>query len=86
MLNEVTPIWDPNYRSLNRVWGAREIKHWELVIPIHCGEVTFGRQYTSILVYPNGVLTIDNKEIQCTSVEEAKEIGLATYLLTSRGE
>ncbi len=83
MLNEGTPIWAPEY--FMRASGHREIRHWELVIPLHYGEASFGRQYTSILVYPDGAIIIGDKRIQCASVEEAKEIGLATFLLTQEG-
>lgn len=85
MLNNGTPIWDPHYITRNWGRGHREIEHWELVIPTKYGEASFGRRYVGVLVYPNGVLTIDDKEIQCASVEEAKEIGMATYLLTKEG-
>lgn len=83
MLNECTPIWAPDY--FMRASGHREIRHWELAIPIHIGDASFGRRYVGVLVYPDGAIIIGDKRIQCTSVEEAKELGMSTYLLTKGG-
>lgn len=86
MLNNGQPVWDPNYKSSSWVWGSRGVRHWELVIPIKYGKTSFGTMYTSILVYPDGTLTIDGQApIQCASVEEAKEMGMTTYMLTKEG-
>lgn len=85
MLNDGTPIWDPNFVTPDWAWGIREIRHWEIVVPTRYGVDSFGRLYTGVLVYPNGRLVINNQEIQCTSAEEAKEMGITTYLLTKEG-
>ncbi len=77
--------WKPIYEGPDWVWGEAEIDHWELVVPTHYGGAFSGSRYTGVRVHPNGVLTIDAKEIQFASVEESKEIGMTTYLLTQEG-
>lgn len=85
MWDDGTLIWDPNFVTPDWAWGSSKIGHWELVIPTHYGGASSGRRYTGVLVHPNGVLTIDGKKIQCASAEEAKELGITTYLLTKEG-
>ena len=85
MLNDGQPIWDPNYVTPDWAWGSREVRHWELVVPTQYGEDSFGKLYTGVIAYPNGRLVINNQEIQCDSVEEAKEMGMTTYLLMKEG-
>ena len=85
MLNNGQPIWDPNYKSQHRVWGSREVRHWELVVPTQYGVDSFGKLYTGVCVFPKGRLVINGQEFRCDSVEEAKEMGMTTYLLMKEG-
>ena len=62
---------------------------WELVGSSNAGSpiIGFKQFYTNILVFHDGRLKVgDNVFIQCASVEEAKELGMTTYLLTKKGE
>ena len=84
MSNEV--YWKPNFVTPDWAGGSREVRHWELVVPTRYGVDSFGERYTGVLVFPDGrILVGDNVYIQCASVEEAKEIGIITYLLTQEG-
>jgi hypothetical protein len=81
------PNWVPTYTG---PIGARgnEVKYWELVDPIQHNGVHFGTRYTGFVAFPDGrlLLAYHEEPIQCTSVEEAKELGVTTYLLTKKGE
>lgn len=85
MLNDGSPIWDPNYKIPCWVCGSREVRHWEIVVPTQYGEDSFGKLYTGVIAYLNGRLVINGQEFQCDSVEEAKEMGMTTYLLMKEG-
>jgi hypothetical protein len=61
---------------------------WELVESSNAGSpiIGFREHYTNVLVFPSGRLKVDdNVVIQCASVEEAKELGMTTYLLAQEG-
>ena len=86
MLNDGQPIWRPHYKSPSWVWGSMKVSHWEIVTQTRYGVESFGKLYTGVRVFPDGRLVINGQESQCDSVEEAKEMGMTTYLLTSEGE
>lgn len=62
---------------------------WELVERIRNDNHPSGFRdyYTGITVFPDGRLRIGNRPptINCDSLEAAKEIGMATYILTKEG-
>ena len=56
--------------------------HHELV---DVGVISPRARFTGITVQPNGRLSIGGQILQLGSLEEAKEVGMATYLLTKEG-
>jgi hypothetical protein len=69
-------------------WGAGTRPCWELVERIKGHQLIIGIHefYTNVLVFPNGQLRLHGQApIQCDSVEEAKEMGMTTYLLMKEG-
>lgn len=86
MLNDGSPIWDLNYVTPDWAWGSVVVRSWELTVPTQYGVDSFGKLYTGVLVLPEGRLVINGQEFQCDSVEEAKEMGMTTYLLMKEGE
>lgn len=68
-------------------WGDGTPPCWELVEGSETSPIIGTKElYTNVLVFPNGQLHLHGQApIQCASVEEAKEIGITTYLLTQEG-
>lgn len=71
--------WKPIMLSPQWLWGKEEVSHWELVTT---GDGPLSTRFTGVYAQPNGRLVIDGDVLQFASVEEAKEIGMSTYLLT----
>ena len=79
------PIWDSVYTG-RHAYGRKEVRNLELIVPVRYSEGTSGRLFAGVEVYPDGTLFIPGwGAIQCASVDEAKEIGMSTYLLTQEG-
>lgn len=70
-------------------WCNGDGSRWELTARSESRKSVIGVQvlYTNVLVLLNGQLLLHGQApIQCASVEEAKELGVTTYLLTKKGE
>ncbi len=69
-------------------WEANPKQCWRLVERFKDRQPILGlhERWTNTRVFPDGQLHLHGQApIQCASVEEAKEIGITTYLLTQEG-
>lgn len=75
--------WKPVYKSPSWLWEAERTVMYHALVDV--GVISPRARFTGITVQPSGRLCIGGQVLPFASVEEAKEVGMAMYLLTQEG-